>query len=299
MHWTWGVDGFVTLRTICSALKTASESLNLSAMKTLLIALTLLSQNVFADDLNSPAELARRCPMESAADPFLMTDDFRWDYTLSELISRFQQIYSGEKRLQKRAYWDAAKGAMVFPYEAQRGGDITLPLSFVQSIRRHVEEAFRLKYVDGLFFPDMGHSHFHVPLERWNNVYVHMPVTQISRMYELFFVDPELKIHYHTAEQLKTLDEDDRLISDRATQWRFYTRNLIGDNRGEGRLEVVHQADDIANTARTQPGYFWYSGGFNISGTKNGCFAAVVNGQIMRFDLSMYDLPYPSGGGDW
>lgn len=235
--------------------------------------------------------LDTRCAPQTPAEPVLTNADFRWDYTLPQLISRFGEILAGDKRLAKRAHFDEARGAYVFPYESARGGDVVLPARFIESVRRHVEEAMRLEYVDGIFFPDMGHSHFLIRNDAWARYSRDYPVSAISRFYEKLFDDPDVLVVYHTAEQLKMREDDGRLVDDRRTQWRLFSRNLVGDNRGEGRLELRQEPSSRVNTLNGLDGYFWYGAGFNISANKDGCFGARVRGGILRYDLSLYDLP--------
>ena len=85
------------------------------------------------------------------------------------------------------------------------------------------------------------------------------------------------------------------MVDDRRVQWRLFSRNLVGDNRGEGRLELRQEPGHRFNTLSGLPGHFWYGAGFNISANKDGCFAADVRGKTLRFDLSLYDLPEPDG----
>jgi len=99
-----------------------------------------------------------------------------------------------------------------------------------------------------------------------------------------------LKILYHTAEQLHML-EDGQLISDRLVQWRFYTRNLLGDNKGEGRLELIHQPTSSHNTARgLMPGHRYWGAGFYISASIDGCFPYTYKDKTYYFDLNLHGL---------
>ncbi len=104
--------------------------------------------------------------------------------------------------------------------------------------------------------------------------------------------DPELKVLYHTTEQLATLDEGDNLLSDRQVQWRFFTRNVVGDNNWAGRIDLLHDATSAANTSRDLEDHHYYGAGFNITATANGCFPYVHKGETFYFDISLDDLPY-------
>lgn len=249
-------------------------------------------------DLNSPAELARRCAPESAGEDVLYSNDFKWGYALVELKSRFLEIYSSPKRLGRRAYFESSSGTLVMPADAARGGDVRVPPGFVNSVRRHVEEALRLEYIDAVFFPDMGHSHFLVPLDSYREKYSKRPVSEMSRLYEDYFADPDLKVVYHTAEQLTMTDSEKKLLPDRRVQWRFFSRNLVGDNRGEGRLELLQNPGHSHNTLAGVSGYYWWGAGFNISANAKGCIAYRDGETVKYFDLSLDDLR-PAPGAGW
>jgi hypothetical protein len=240
-------------------------------------------------DFNSPEQLAKRCVRENSGDAALYSNDFKWGYPLAEMIQRFSEIYKSPKRLPRRAYFDPVEKTLKLPYDSSRGGDVTLPANFVKSVRRHVEEALRLEYIDGVFFPDMGHSHFLVPLKKWEKL-SKIPVERMNELYLAMFKEPDLKVVYHTAEQLQTRDENKKLIEDRRVQWRFFSRNLVGDNRGEGRLELLQNPTHQMNTLGDVEGFYWWGGGFNISANEKGCIAYDDKGTVKFFDLSLFDL---------
>lgn len=252
-----------------------------------------------AEDLNSPAALKARCGTELASDPALRSNDFHWDFVLADLITRFQEVYAGAKRLPTRAYWDDAQGSLMLPGSASRGGEVKVPAGFITSIQKHVEAAFENDYIDGVFFPDMGHSHFLIPETKFKDEYAPMPVSQQSRTYEKFFADPELRVVYHTAEQLRMVDKDQKLLPDRRVQWRFFSRNLVGDNRGEGRLVLVQNPPHKYNTTAGLPGYYWWGAGFNLSANKSGCIAYRRGERVEYFDLSLNDLVPEPGSADY
>lgn len=249
--------------------------------------------NTQIQELNTPENLALRCRPDNALDKILYSGDFRWGYSIDELVARFQEIYSSEKRLQKRMHWDEERQSLYLPLSSSWGGTAATPIKFVESVRRHVEEALRLKYVDGIFFPDMGHSHFYVPNDRWQAI-TDKPVSEFNKVYEGFFNEPALKILYHTAEQLKSLDSDGQPLNDRKTFWRFSSRNLMGDNLQQGHLQILQTEPGTleykANTIREVPGYKQWGGGFNISASVKGCYAYRHLEEIRYFDLSLSDL---------
>lgn len=241
------------------------------------------------------------CGVQSGDESAVYSSDFSWNMSLEQIKAKYNEIYKSGKRLKLRAWYDGAN--IVMPHK-ERGDEVMpvkLPEQFIKSVRAHVENAFRLKYVDALIFPDMGHSHLFIP----HNVYDEVrraSGNQNWKFYELLFQRPELKVLYHTAEQLTMVDEDKKPLEDRETQWRFYTRNLVGNNQALGKMELLHEMESSHNTARNYDDkHRYYGAGFSISASIDGCFPFQVNGKTYYFDLSFYDLEPEttsgSGGG--
>ena len=146
-------------------------------------------------------------------------------------------------------------------------------------------------------FSDMGHGHFLMPNKKYNRVYSQMTGYRKLKMY---LDDPDMRIAYHTAEKFKMaerLDNGAYLVSkDRYFGWRYYTRNLVGDNIPARRLEIflANPNDPFAyNTmnASDVPGYYW-GHGFNLSANKAACFPFKHKGKTYYFDLSFNDLTF-------
>lgn len=255
------------------------------------IFIILFSLNVFASPNTVQVDLAQ-CAPESVADSQLKGNDFIWNYSLETMAQAFQQIYNqDDKRLPQRMYWDSKQKALVLPYLTERGGGVKVSPQFIENLKNHIITAYNQKYIDHVFFPDMGHSHFLIPNAKWTKIYDLIPVSKFSRMYEKFFADPDLKILYHTAEQLQTLDGQDQVLPDSQIQWRFKTRNIVGFNNGKKELLVLQNPASKANTVDEYPGHKWWGGGFNLSAHRNGCVSLKKpNGEELRFDLSLFDL---------
>ncbi len=225
----------------------------------------------------------QRCKPETASDAKLYSTDLRWEIPFVEMMSLYRSIYSSKKRLPKRAYFDEATGTYKLPFAEGFGGDIPISENFIATIRHHVETGMARGYVDALFFSDMGHSHIFIPESKYESTYKSIPINEMTRFYRLLFEDPEIKILYHTAEQLKFTAEPH-------VQWRFYTRNLIGENRQDGDVYVLPAVEHRANTLRDLDGHRLWNTGFHISASEAGCFPYMERGQIRYFDLSLYDL---------
>lgn len=229
-----------------------------------------------------------RCAPEGPQAPAVFSSDFKWGYTLPEMKARYEEVYASGKRLKRRAYWNESAGRMELPFDVDRGGPVALPEGFVRAVIGHIEAAFAASYVDGVFFPDMGHSHFLIPKGLWKEKFDSIPVAQFNRLYEAMMSEPRLEVLYHTAEQLTTRGPDGALVPEDRTQFRYKTRNIVGGNPGP--LRVLQNPESPANTVNGVDGYQWWGGGFNISASRDGCFAATVGEKTVRFDLSLFDL---------
>jgi hypothetical protein len=251
--------------------------------RSLLPLLLLLANSIFA--------APESCAPQPKGEEHLYESDFPWNQTLEDILKLDDVLYESARRLPRRAYKNS-KGEFVVPVNA--GGklkDAKLPSLFIKSITAHVEEAFKRRYVDALHFGDMGHSHFFIPQPFYDQVLDPIPVENMHLVYEKMFAHKDLKILYHSAEQLVMKSEDNQLLPDRHLQWRFFTRNLVGDNRGLGRMEFLHHETHNHNTANDyDSGFRYWGGGHYISANKNGCFPFTVNGRTRYFDLNLVGI---------
>jgi hypothetical protein len=235
----------------------------------------------------------RSCAPSLADEPVIRGGDFSWNQSLAEISERAQRLYLEGKRLKSRAFVNE-QGEVVVPHvRSTIVREVKLEPHFILSVRRHIEEALRLGYVDEIIFSDMGHAHFFMPWDFYNEVILPIGIDETHIRYELMLAYEGLKMLYHTAEQLEMLDEDRKLINDRKVQWRFFTRNLVGDNRAEGRLELLHNETHSHNTGRSyEEGYRYWGAGFYITANKDGCFPFVHNGAVRYFDLNLHGFDY-------
>jgi hypothetical protein len=231
---------------------------------------------------------AENCGPQGADELVVSGRDFRWNQPLDEIQRRARGLYEDGKRLRNRAFLDEDRG-LLMPVSSFSGTQYSeLTPKFILSVRRHIEEALRFRYVDAIMFSDMGHSHFFIPNDFYDRELAHLPVRDRDVFYTKVLAHEGLKMLYHTAEQLTMLDEDRQLLADRHIQWRFFTRNLVGDNKGLGKLEFVHQQDHSYNTARDyQPGYRYWGAGFYVTASKDGCFPFTHQGETYYFDLNL------------
>lgn len=242
-------------------------------------------------------EAIQRCLPAKAEEKFVYTNDFSWGMSMDDMKTKFQEIYHSGKRLKARAYYDTENNYFVLPKgELSETKKVRLTPRFLKSLKLHVENALKANYADYVFFPDMGHSHLLLPQAFYDREVKDRPTKDQHLTYEAMFASPEVKILYHTAEQLKVLNEDNRLLGDKYLQWRYFTRNLVGDNKGEGKMQIYKALDTPANTAGESHahGDKWWGGGFSISSSSDGCFAYEKDGKTLYFDISLEDLPWDS-----
>jgi hypothetical protein len=237
-----------------------------------------------------------RCKPPEADEPILHANEFHWWYTREEMVARFGEVYASGMRLFERAYYDADAGELAMPHVEGWGGRVVLSKRLVENVALHIQKALERRYADAVFFPDMGHSHFFIPQEHWDANYAGTPVPELSDMYSRLLDDPELLVLYHTAEQLQTHDEAGAILPDKELQWRYFTRNPVGDNKGLGRIDIHRDFSSAGNTVRDYAGHRYHGAGFNVSASVDGCFPYVHGGEVFYFDLSLADLPYESSG---
>lgn len=195
-------------------------------------------------------EAMRRCSVPKADEKVLYSTEFKWGMSMQDMKDKFADVYASGKRLKARAYFDEPSGRFILPHSTSTSTQkVRLTSQFLKSVKLHVEEALKNHYIDYVMFPDMGHSHLLLPKSFYDREVRPRPVSEMHLAYEAMLASPAVKILYHTAEQLKVIDENKELLPDRHLQWRFYTRNLVGDNRGEGQMEIFRALNTGANTA--------------------------------------------------
>ena len=237
------------------------------------------------------SEIESRCTRPAEDSPIIFSSDYMWNYTPELMGKKFEEMYQSDKRLFERAFFDEESRQFLLPGSEARGGAVVLPKRLIENVRKHIEKALLRGYVEYVFFPDMGHSHLFYPRQLWETEYAPFPVSKLSSMYSQLFDDPELRLLYHTAEQLQMLDENDEVLDDRHIRWRFFTRNLVGDNAYLSQIDLLHAPTHASNTSRRLPGYRYHGSGFAISANKDGCFPYVADGVTYWFDFSLSDPP--------
>jgi len=264
-------------------------------MKSILLLSLFLSMNTQAATVEYRAEY---CQPETDDELEVYMEDMGWGQNLSEMKAKFNAIYDAGKRLNYRAF--VSEDGFALPLK-KSNKVVNISERFITSVTSHIETALESKHVDYIFFSDMGHSHLYIDKDLYENKIVKLEVKQKKERIELMLNHPKTKFLYHTAEQLEMLDEEKVLLDDRKLQWRFFTRNIMGDNLSSKRLEVIHAHDNTHNTASPKhyvhkDKYHYWSSGFALSASSNGCFAYKNKGETFYFDISLYDVTYENLG---
>src|SRR5690554_3614028 len=125
------------------------------------------------------------CVPQTPEDKIIYNEDFSWDETLNQILQRAQRLYIADKRLDQRAYINEDK-QIVFPMKMFSGEtkEVKLTDKFIKSVRLHVEQALKRKYVDAIIFSDMGHSHFFIPQSYYDNELEDFPIHGNHLFYE-------------------------------------------------------------------------------------------------------------------
>jgi hypothetical protein len=234
-----------------------------------------------------------RCIKPSEEERFVTVRDFGWGLSHVDNLLKETEIYNSGKRLFQRSYFDQTTNQFMLPYSViGKNSNIKLTKKFITSVRNHIESGLRNKYSETIIFSDMGHSHLYFPKEHWQEKYLPLLLEKkIATLYEEMLADHELRVLYHTAEQIK-LKEGGIVLSDPQSQWRYHNRNILGNNKDK-ELKVLFASENKRyNTVVEIDGLHRWSAGFNISASKNGCFPYQTNGEIRYFDISLASLPY-------
>jgi len=230
----------------------------------------------------------------------IYSSDFKCGMTIEEIHEKFDEMYKSNKRLPKRAYFDEKTGLLRLPFYERRGGDVKLSLQLIEGVAHHIERAFELKYIDAVFFPDMGHAHLQIPDDLWTSKYTHFEVANGAAFYSELYTEPRLELLYHTAEQLKMTDENREVLDDERIRFRIRTRSITAPITTDSELTPRQNPGHKVNTVREIPGYKYYSAGFDLSANENGCFEFMQDGTAYRFDISFFPLePDPNSDQGW
>jgi len=258
-----------------------------------------LPKLVYASALDNPnhwQESIERCQTHPDQSEELLSNEFKWGYTLLEMQDQFEKTYASGKRLLLHANYDnqSASFKIYDNSDAKTIKSLVINKNFIKSVTRQIETALKMGYASYVFFPDMGHSHLYFKEDHWLKNYQSLATNKSGQkhlLYEKMFADPELKALYHLSEQLEFKDEHGHLHNDEVLNFKYWTRNFLGQNNQSGLYDLPVSNDQTKfNTVAGLPDYHLYSSGFAISSSQKGCFPYEdQNGVIRYFDISLHD----------
>ena len=257
-----------------------------------ILGLLVMPSSSPASELLTQVKSEQRCEIASDNEPIVYRKDFTSGHSIVSMIESYEEMYRSDKRLVNRAYFEVESNQFVINWQKYGGKftKIVIPENFIKNMILQIEEGLRREYAHHIFFPDMGHNHFLVPLEYYNSKV--KEAGNVGQMIEMIIRHPEIKMVYHTSELLKVKREDRKtLIPDPQLQWRYYLRNLVGLNDGSGKIEIHKQLEGNYNTVRSEEGYKWWGAGFYIHASKNGCIPFYDKGVLKYFDISITSFP--------
>ena len=216
-----------------------------------------------------------------------------WKISLADAKTLFLDLYEKPERLGGRAFFDPDRNQFFLPFnQSEKQKLIPLTENFLTNLIFHIEEALDKKYADIISFMDMGHSHFFLPKALFEERIKKVPVDAIWTLYEEMLAHKDVRFFYHTAEQFKTAERTSEGIFVTESSYlkhRYETRNVLGDNKPSGKLEII-QMEDMKNTFNTRnnlPGYIFWGAGYYMESNKNGCFPYKKGEDVFYFDLSL------------
>ena len=210
---------------------------------------------------------------------------------LDLIKSIFKRQYDSQMHtLPHRAYYSPQKGSFVLPYANSFSDNkplIPLTDNFIINVMIHIELSLKGGYAEHISYSDFGHAHTLIPLDYYENHLRNITFTEEGWLYiyEKIFSLKESKFLYHSAERVRTKNEN-QFISDHL-KTRYLNRNIVGDNNQLKTLEIIQpQRKNKGNTAQHLDGYRYWTG-FYIHSNKNGCFPYEKNGKTYYFDISL------------
>ncbi|MGI9549533.1 MAG: hypothetical protein ACR2M7_06145 [Bdellovibrionales bacterium] len=266
----------------------------------LFISLLFCSLSMFgrADSLIEEAKI--RCKKQANFYQRLSFGDFSWGLSLFDIKKNFQYLYQSSKRLSNPMYYDPTDDLFKI-YYTHNNANIIVTENFIKNTILHIQTALKKSYADFINFADMGHSHFLIPKSYYNSHIKDTPINETHVIYTKIIRNKNTKVLYHTAEQLKmsiknqgNTNQDIQLLKDSYLQYRYFNRNIIGDNKLSGRLKVVQVEDPLKkyNTVIGVKGYRWWGNGNTIHSHRDACIPYKHEKQTYYFDINFDGLTF-------
>lgn len=262
------------------------------------LVLSFFSINSFAISIEEKLELAKeRCTPFKDTDAVLTMKNFKNTQTKEDMQKLYDETYESEGRLPNRVGYYGDVDSFISQRGSKHQGDF--PKDYIKSVITQIEKMIRLNYIKHVFYSDLGHSHFFIPMDYYLEE-ISGKKYLATKSASIAMLSKGMKTLYHTAELLHVRDSETKeLFKDTYVQWRFYTRNPVASFNAD--VELLTDFSGLGNTVRD---YFpdienyRYFAGYYISANKNGCFPFEnKEGELSYFDLS-FDAPiYESTGG--
>ena len=214
------------------------------------------------------------CPPSKQDEPSTIKSNWGIIESAKEAKALWEELYFSGKRLRNRAYVEESSNKILLPNSS--GNQIQVALQFISNLSGHIQQALAKSYGEHVFYPDMGHAHLYRPEKKDLDL-------------QEAFKESETKILYHTAELYKLRDrfgKKGKLVPNEWFQWRYYSRNFVGQNTSDGELSVLLNRSGGYNTIR---GLFGYRqvGTIYFSASAQGCFEFKIGGKSIRYDVSI------------
>lgn len=207
------------------------------------------------------------CNFPQTNEPKTKLADWKIYPNIESAEQDFKDLYFDGRRLPERTYWERGYKLPMGDY------NIDLPIDIVRAISKHIEEALEKKYAEFVYYPDMGHVHILIP----DDSHVNKPLER-----------KDIKFLYHTGELFQFMEGsivDGQLVEDEWMQWRYYSRNFVGEMDVTKNLSVLFAEGATYNTVRELPGYKQVMTLY-MSSSQQGCFPYQLEGQKLYFDIS-------------
>jgi len=204
---------------------------------------------------------------------------------LEQLQEKFQQSYSQAGRLKGRAFWDEKKNS--FYFTLSNNTRVAIPTLFLNNLQSHINIALKRGYADYIYYKDMGHAHLLLPTKIINKLKENK--TSNEKILTKALSSPELKFLYHTGELIQFKEGSlisGKLLDDDWMRWRYFSRNIIADNKTGQDLQIHYAKGKPYNTVRALEGYQQVSKIY-FTGNEKGCFTFKQQGELRRFDATL------------
>jgi hypothetical protein len=220
------------------------------------------------------------CTPAQSKENFITKGDYPIFKTLAEAEVKYNEVYESGRRLKDRAFALPESGTIAI---AKNGGIVEIAPAFISALTQQMQTALARGYANFLYYPDLGHAHILLPVEK--NVDKKYDMQTPAGLQNLLG-DSEIKFLYHTAELFQLRESmTGPLTSDPWLQWRYYSRNFAASLNDSDNLAVLIETKGVYNTVRSIDGHSEKARVY-FSASKDGCFPIQVQGKTLHFDIA-------------